>query len=111
MHNPYDGHTLAQIIKELKKASPNTDKYCVDLGYRGHNHKEKGKVCLPNAKKQNLSKDDKLMQKRRSAIELIIGHLKHFGRMGRNYLKGVIGDIINPLNQLSASIFVLSQMR
>lgn len=37
------------------------------------------------------------MQKRRSAIEPIIGHLKQYGRMGRNYLKGVIGDIINPL--------------
>lgn len=39
----------------------------------------------------------KKMQKRRSAIEPIIGHLENFGRMGRNYLKGVIGDIINPL--------------
>ena len=37
------------------------------------------------------------MQKRRSAIEPIIGHLKNFGRMGRNYLKGVVGDIVNPL--------------
>jgi IS5 family transposase len=36
------------------------------------------------------------MQKRRSAIEPIIGHLKNFGRMGRNYLKGIIGDIVNP---------------
>jgi len=34
------------------------------------------------------------MQKRRSAIEPIIGHLKNFGRMGRNYLKGKIGDIV-----------------
>ena len=31
------------------------------------------------------------------AIEPIIGHLKNFGRMGRNYLKGIIGDIVNPL--------------
>ncbi len=37
------------------------------------------------------------MQKRRSAIEPIIGHLKNFGRMGRNYLKGFVGDIVNPL--------------
>ena len=36
------------------------------------------------------------MMKRRSAIEPIIGHLKNFCRMGRNYLKGKIGDIINP---------------
>jgi IS5 family transposase len=37
------------------------------------------------------------MIKRRSAVEPVIGHLKNFGRMSRNYLKGVIGDIINPL--------------
>lgn len=37
------------------------------------------------------------MQKRRSAIEPIIGHLKFFSRMGRNYLRGVKGDIINPI--------------
>ena len=29
-------------------------------------------------------------------IEPIIGHLKNFCRIGRNYLKGKIGDIINP---------------
>ncbi len=95
--NPYDGHTLDMTISSIKALGINPAKYFVDLGYRGHDHKEKGKVYLPNTKKQNLSKDDKLMQKRRSAIEPIIGHLKHFGRMGRNYLKGVIGDIINPL--------------
>ena len=35
--------------------------------------------------------------KRRSAIEAIIGHLKSDHRMGRNYLKGSIGDSNNAL--------------
>ena len=95
--NPYDGHTLAQTVNEVTKLDMGTDKYFVDLGYQGHNVKSKSKVYLPNTKKKNLSKEDKRMQKRRSAIEPIIGHLKNFGRMGRNYLKGVIGDIINPM--------------
>lgn len=94
--NPYDGHTLDQTICELRKLSPETGKFFVDLGYTGHNFKEKGKVYTPKTKKA-LSTDDKKMQKRRSAIEPIIGHLKNFGRMGRNYLKGIAGDIINPL--------------
>ena len=94
--NPYDGHTLDQTIVELRKLSPETSKIFVDLGYTGHNFKEKGKVFTAKTKK-TLSNDDKKMQKRRSAIEPIIGHLKNFGRMGKNYLKGVIGDIINPL--------------
>lgn len=94
--NPYDGHTLDETISELRKLSPDTSKVFVDLGYVGHNFKEKGKIFTPKSKKA-LSSDDKKMQKRRSAIEPIIGHLKNFGRMGRNYLKGVIGDILNPL--------------
>jgi IS5 family transposase len=94
--NPYDGHTLDQTVAELRKLSPETSKIFVDLGYTGHNFKEKGKVFTAKTKK-TLSNDDKKMQKRRSAIEPIIGHLKNFGRMGRNYLKGVVGDIVNPL--------------
>jgi IS5 family transposase len=94
--NPYDGHTLDQTVVALRKLSPETSKIFVDLGYTGHNFKEKGKVFTAKTKK-TLSNDDKKMQKRRSAIEPIIGHLKNFGRMGRNYLKGVVGDIINPL--------------
>ena len=89
--NPYDGHTLDQTVVELRKLSPETSKIFVDLGYTGHNFKEKGKVFTAKTKK-TLSNDDKKMQKRRSAIEPIIGHLKNFGRMGRNYLKGVVGD-------------------
>ena len=94
--NPYDGHTLDQTVAELRKLSPETSKIFVDLGYTGHNFKEKGKVFTAKTKK-TLSNDDKKMQKRRSAIEPIIGHLKNFGRMGRNYLKGLVGDIVNPL--------------
>jgi IS5 family transposase len=71
-------------------------KVFVDFGYRGSNFSEKSKIYTPYTKK-NLSKEDKLMQKRRSAIEPIIGHLKNFCRMGRNYLKGKTGDIINPI--------------
>lgn len=95
--NPYDGHTLDQAISGIKALGAEPSKYFLDLGYRGHNHSAKSKVYLPNTKKQNLTKEDKLMQKRRSAIEPIIGHLKNYGRMGRNYLKGIKGDIINPL--------------
>jgi IS5 family transposase len=87
--NPYNGHTLDQTVTELRKLSPETSKISVDLGYTGHNFfKEKGKVFTAKTKK-GLSTDDKKMQKRRSAIEPTIGHFKNFGRMGRNYLKGI----------------------
>ena len=35
--------------------------------------------------------------KRRQAIEPIIGHLKSDGLLGRNYLKGTLGDQMNVL--------------
>jgi IS5 family transposase len=96
--NPYDGHTLDQTVEEVRKIVDKSfiNKYFVDLGYVGSNFREKGKVYTPKSRK-NLTKADKLMQKRRSAIEPIIGHLKNYCRMGRNYLKGKIGDIINPI--------------
>jgi len=95
--NPYDGHTLDETVKILRETSSEPlCKLFVDRGYKGNDFSEKGKIYSPETKK-NLSKDDKKMMKRRSAIEPIIGHLKNFGRMGRNYLKGEVGDIINPI--------------
>lgn len=96
-HNPYDGHTLAQTAESVEQISGvRPEKMFVDLGYRGSNVKEKSKVYNPYTKKK-LTKEEKKMIKRRAAVEPVIGHLKNVGRMGRNYLKGVIGDIINPL--------------
>jgi IS5 family transposase len=95
--NPYDGHTLAETISAVEKTiGQEIGDVFVDLGYRGHNYSKKGKVYTPYTKKQ-ISREVKVMQKRRSAIEPIIGHLKQYGRMARNYLKGTIGDVINPL--------------
>jgi IS5 family transposase len=95
--NPYDGHTLAQTIaKTEENTSCEVQQTFVDLGYRGNNYKKKGKVYTPYTKKK-LGAFEKKMQKRRSAIEPVIGHLKQYGRMARNFLKGVIGDLVNPL--------------
>lgn len=95
--NPYDGNTLSQTVAQMEEITGHeAQKLFVDLGYRGSNYSKKGKIYTPYTKKQ-LSREDRLMQKRRSAIEPVIGHLKQYGRMGRNYLKGVFGDIVNPL--------------
>jgi len=96
-NNPYDGHTLAQTVKAVEDlTAEEVRQMFVDLGYRGSNVKEKGKVYSPYTKKK-LTKDDEAMMKRSSAIEPVIGHLKQYGRMGRNRLSGIIGDSLNPL--------------
>jgi len=95
--NPYDGHTLAQTIEKTEEnTNEEVKQVFVDLGYRGNNYKDKSKIYTPYTKKK-LGVFEKMMQKRRSAIEPVIGHLKQYGRCARNYLKGIIGDIINPL--------------
>lgn len=94
--NPYDGHTLAEAINQVEALTEHpVNRAFVDLGYRGNNYRSKGKIYTPYTRKQ-ITPAIKKMQKRRSAIEPIIGHLKCYGRMARNYLKGIIGDIINP---------------
>ncbi|WP_177198226.1 hypothetical protein [Nitrosomonas communis] len=35
--------------------------------------------------------------KRRSAMEPVIGHMKNYERLGRNFLKGAVGDAMNAL--------------
>lgn len=95
--NPYDGHTLAQTIAAVEQVTEQEAvKIFVDLGYRGNNYTHKSRVYTPYTKKA-ITPEIKQFQKRRSAIEPVIGHLKQYGRMGRNFLKGVIGDILNPL--------------
>jgi transposase, IS5 family len=95
--NPYDGHTLKEAldqVEELTGVRPK-DGY-VDLGYRTHGetqtniHIARTKAAL---RTYTLRKD----MRRRNAIEPIIGHLKSDGHLGRNYLKGSIGDKINAL--------------
>lgn len=93
--NPYDGHTLAEVVKEAEEASKT--KICkvfVDKGYRGHSVINK-EVYISG--KRGLSFYFKKLLRRRSAIEPHIGHMKSDGKLGRNYLKGILGDCLNAI--------------
>jgi transposase, IS5 family len=35
--------------------------------------------------------------KLRNAVERVIGHMKNDGRLGRSFIKGIVGDAINAL--------------
>ena len=91
--NPYDGHTLNQVIKNAELISQKEiSTVFVDKGYRGHDVEGK-EVYISGQKK--LSKHFKKLLKRRQAIEPHIGHMKQDGKLGRNYLKGPYGDKMN----------------
>jgi len=94
--NPYDGHTLPKALDQVKEVTGQAVKRCfVDRGYRGHGISET--EVLISGRRRGLTPQMKKELKRRSAIEPIIGHMKTDGKLGRNYLGGVLGDKINAL--------------
>ena len=94
--NPYDGHTLGEMLSQVMRLTGKTLERCyVDKGYRGHKMKEPF-VIMPGRKRGVTSTIRKEL-KRRNAIEPIIGHMKEDGKLNRNYLKGTFGDKINAI--------------
>ena len=94
--NPYDGHTLAETLEQVGILT-GTDRppatAIVDKGYKGV--KLEGVRILMSGQKRGITRTLKAMVKRRSAIEPAIGHMKMDGRMGRNPLKGGLGDALH----------------
>ncbi len=97
--NPYDGHTLAELIPDMEKTIGNgIERLLADAGYRGHNaplsHRFK---VYTSGQKRRMTPSIKREMKRRAAVEPVIGHIKNEHRMGRNYLAGSRGDAINAI--------------
>lgn len=90
---PYDGHTLKRAVDHIQKIVGKTpERLVVDKGYKGH---KLGTRVFLSGQKRGVTDAIKRDIKRRSVIEPIIGHTKHDGLMGRNYLKGRKGDQLN----------------
>jgi IS5 family transposase len=95
--NPYDGHTLAEVIPAIEQLVGNTiERLHADAGYRGHNAPPDYKFKIYTSKqKRRVTPQIKREMRRRSAVEPVIGHLKDEHRMGRNYLAHRHGDFNN----------------
>ena len=95
--NPYDGHTLTGALQQVRWISgQRIDEVFVDRGYRGHGE-SLSEVYISGQKRGITTQRLKRSLKRRQAIEPIIGQLKSDGLLGRNYLKGTLGDQMNVL--------------
>ena len=106
--SPYDGNTLAPALEQTERLrGMKATIAIVDEGYRGRS--KIGETEVLRAHQPRLNKHSKYKQKqwfkRRASVEPIIGHLKSDFRLGRNYLKGKIGDSINLMLSASASNF------
>ena len=95
--NPFDGHTLDGQLDQVARLVGKLPKQTfVDKGYKGHGvEPEKSRVLISGTRKlpYRLKRD----LRRRSAIEPEIGHMESEGLLGRNFLKGVLGDAANAL--------------
>ena len=94
--NPYDGHTLAkslEIIEENTKVLP--EECYVDKGYKGH--KVTNVKVYQSGQKRGVTSWIRQKNNRRSMIEGMISHQKRKCHLGKNYLKGIIGDENNAI--------------
>lgn len=78
--NPFDGHTLPAALHQVERLTGIKD---VGVYIAGQ--------------KRGVTRALHRALKRRNAIEPIIGHTKHDGLMGRNYLHGRDGDAMNAI--------------
>ena len=94
---PYDGHTLGRVLTQTEMLTgTKPDQAYVDLGYRGHGVDDTEIIIA--RQKRGITKLRKKRQKRRNAIEPIIGHCKNDRKVGpRNWLHGKRGDQINAI--------------
>jgi len=93
--NPYDGHTLRDVIEGTERLTGREiERVYVDKGYRGHDAHNPRRVFI-SGQKRGVFGTIKRELRRRSAIEPVIGHMKAEGHLGRCYLKGRDGDAAN----------------
>jgi IS5 family transposase len=93
--NPYDGHTLRDVIENTQKLTGCAiERAYVDKGYRGHDTANPRRVFI-SGQKRGVFGIIKRELRRRSAIEPVIAHMKAEGHLGRCFLKGRQGDAAN----------------
>ena len=104
--NPYDGHTLAEQMKQVKSMiGERVGEVHVDMGYRGHDYTGRATVHVDKRTRGRTPRRLWRWMKRRAAVEPSIGHLKVEHRLERNRLKGVAGDALNAILSAAAMNF------
>ena len=94
--NPYDGHTVDSQLEQVAILTDCTPKIAlVDRGYRGVEAACGARLLVSHTRR--LPRSLKKLLKRRQVVEPVIGHMKADGLLGRNWLKGSLGDAMHAL--------------
>jgi IS5 family transposase len=108
--NLYDGRTLPTVLQQAEvNVGVRPEVALVDRGFRGARQIEGTQIIMPQDR-QGTSSENKAQRRsrrrlagRRASIEPRIGHLKSDFRLGRNYLRGIVGDAMNVMLACAAS--------
>lgn len=108
--NEYDGHTIEESLSQVERITgKRIRRLAGDRGYRGKKEVAGTQILIPDTPK---AKDSYYIRKKkhrlfckRAGIEPTIGHLKTDYRLGRNFYKGVFGDVTNLLLAAAAYNF------
>ena len=94
--NPYDGHTVDSQIEQIAILTGVTPTIVlVDRGYRGVEAAAGTRLLVSHTRR--LPAKLKRLLKRRQVVEPMIGHMKADGLLGRNWLKGALGDAMHAI--------------
>lgn len=102
MGNPFDGHTIEPLLKQMEHNGIHKPKELVyDRGGKGKKEIDGVKITIPSPPEKRATAYQKQTKRRkcrdRAGIEPVIGHLKTDFRMAQNYLMGEKGVNINAL--------------
>lgn len=96
--NPYDGHTLHAALEQVQRMTGRLpERVYVDAGYQAAAVQEGVTVWRSHQRRPKPTGQVLRELRRRSAVEPIIGHMKSDGHLGRNFLKGSVGDAVNAI--------------
>ncbi|MDR1546525.1 MAG: transposase, partial [Deltaproteobacteria bacterium] len=105
--NRHDSATIPEIEEILlSRYCYKPPKLILDMGYRGYQKYTDLDVIIPHKDDKKLAPADFKTKvealNRRSAIEQCISHMKNDFKLGINYLRGELGDTINPIFSAAA---------
>lgn len=101
----HDSKTLPEALEQYQRLTgKEADNVFVDRGYKGLPTYKTSKIHVPRPDKK-ISRSKRKQHSRRAAIEPVIGHLKTDYRLGRNFLKGILGDLMNLILSAAAMNF------